>query len=217
LGALLIRPKDAPPEGSPEREILLRAGRAERQSLAKQMDEARRSYSDLVQEVPQFPNVHYAYGRFLLNVHDPEGAVVQFLEEIKNNPKHVRARVQIAAARYRLDSPAGIPFAQEVVKLEPDYPFGHYLLGLLYLDTQDISRSIHELEVAVRMVPGEPQFHFALGNAYARAGRKEDAARARAAFLRLGGAAQSASGEEGPLKVGGPGDRVPQSQPKKQP
>ncbi len=66
-----------------------------------------------------------------------------------------------------------------------EYPFGHYLLGLLYFDTGDIARAIPELEAAVRMIPAESQFQFALGNAYARAGRKEEAARARAAFVRL--------------------------------
>ncbi|MPZ16351.1 MAG: tetratricopeptide repeat protein [Luteitalea sp.] len=187
LAVLLIRPNDAPPEGSPRRQILLRAGRAERHSLSKQFAEAREHYSALVQEAPSFPNVHYAYGRFLLATEDRERAVAEFREEIKRDPSHVRARMQIAAARYRVDSAAGIPFAQEVVKLQPDYPFGHYLLGLLYFDTGDITRAIPALEAAARMVPDEPQFQFTLGNAYARVGRKEDAARARAAFQRLRG------------------------------
>ena len=53
------------------------------------------------------------------------------------------------------------------------------------IDAGDIARATPELEAAARMVPREAQFQFALGNAYARAGRKEDAARARAAFVRL--------------------------------
>lgn len=193
-GVLMIRPKDAPAEGAPDRQIVLAAGRAERLSLAKRFDEARASYAALVQEFPAFPNVHYAYGRFLLVVEDRERAIEQFLEEIARHPAHVRARVQIATAHYRLDSAAGIPFAEEVVRLEPDYPFGHYLLGLLYLDTGDPARAIPQLEAAVRLVPRDALYHFALGNAYARAGRKDDAARARAEFQRLGGTAQSPAG-----------------------
>jgi tetratricopeptide (TPR) repeat protein len=185
MGVLLMRPKDAPGEGSAARQIVLRAGRAERQHMAKAFDAARLAYATLVQEAPTFPNVHYAYGRFLLGTDDLEHGVAEFLEEIKNSPDHVRARMLIASARYRVDSLAGIPFALEVVKLQPRYPFGHYLLGLLYFDAGDISRATPELEAAARMVPGEAQFQFALGNAYARAGRKDDAARARAAFVRL--------------------------------
>jgi tetratricopeptide (TPR) repeat protein len=185
MGVLLIRPKEAPAEGSPTRAIVTRAGRAERHYMAKEFADAKREYVALVQEAPAFPNVHYAYGRFLLATEDLDSGIQEFLKEIEAHPEHVRARVQVAATRYRLDSPAGLPFARDVVKLAPDYPFGHYLLGLLYFDTGDLAHAIPELEIAARMLPDEPQFHFALGNAYARAGRAEDAARARAAFTRL--------------------------------
>jgi predicted Zn-dependent protease len=196
LCVLLMRPKDAPVEASKDREIVLRAGRAERHHLAKEFEAASVGYSTLVQEAPTFPNVHYAYGRFLVATGDLDGGVAQFREEINNNPNHVRARMQIAAARYRVDSAAGIPFAAEVVKLQPGYPFGHYLLGLLYFDIGEIGRAIPELEAAARMVPEEAQFQFTLGNAYARAGRKEEAARARAAFVRLQGQADPNSRPE---------------------
>ena len=186
MGVLLMRPKDAPPEGSPTRAIVMRAGRAERHHMAREFDgrEARVRGAG-AGSAATFPNVHYAYGRFLLATEDLESGIQEFLKEIEEHPEHVRARVQIAAARYRLDSPAGLPFARDVVKLAPDYPFGHYLLGLLYFDTGDLAHAIPQLETAARMLPDEAQFQFALGNAYARAGRAEDAARARAAFTRL--------------------------------
>jgi tetratricopeptide (TPR) repeat protein len=185
MGVLLIRPQDAPPESSPTHAIVKRAGGAERRHMAKEFEAAKREYATLVTEAPTFPNVHYAYGRFLFATEDLERGIQEFVKEIEAHPDHVRARVQVAAARYRLDSPAGLPFAREVVKLAPEYPFGHYLLGLLYFDTGDLAHAIPELETAARMLPDEAQFHFALGNAYARAGRAEEAARARAAFTRL--------------------------------
>ena len=185
MGVLLMRPNDAPAEGSPTRAIVMRAGRAERRHMAKEFAAAKREYVALVTEAPAFPNVHYAYGRFLLATEDLESGIQEFLKEIEAHPEHVRARVQVAAARYRLDSAAGLPFAREVVKLAPAYPFGHYLLGLLYFDTGDIAHAIPALETAARMLPDEAQFQFALGNAYARAGRAKEAARARAAFTRL--------------------------------
>jgi tetratricopeptide (TPR) repeat protein len=185
MGVLLMRPKEAPPANSPTRAIVKRAGGAERRHMAKEFAAAKREYVALVQEAPAFLNVHYAYGRFLLATEDLESGIQEFLKEIGAHPDHIRARVQVAAARYRLDSAAGIPFARDVVKLAPHYPFGHYLLGLLYFDTGDVTRAIPELETAARMLPDEAQFQFALGNAYARAGRAEEAARARAAFTRL--------------------------------
>jgi predicted Zn-dependent protease len=185
MGVLLVRPRDAPPEGSPTRAMVTRAGRAERHHMAKEFAAARREYAALVSDAPAFANVHYAYGRFLLATEGLERGIQELLKEIEAHPEHVRARMQVAAARYRVDSAAGLPFAREVVRLAPDYPFGHYLLGLLYVDTGEITRAIPELETAARMLPEEAQFQFALGNAYARAGRAAEAARARAAFTRL--------------------------------
>ena len=42
-----------------------------------------------------------------------------------------------------------------------------------------------ELERARPDMPNEPKIYFALGNAYAKIGRKEEAAQARAVFVRL--------------------------------
>ena len=123
MAALLIRPKDAPLEGTGGRQVLLRAGQAEAYSLLKKYDEGKKTYNDLLQEFPTFPNAHYAYGRFLLGFDELDEAIVQFQQEIKNNPTHIRARMRIAAANYRINSTAGIAYAEEVVKLQPRYPF----------------------------------------------------------------------------------------------
>jgi tetratricopeptide (TPR) repeat protein len=194
MAVLLISPKAA--NASPERIVAIAAGRAEQLNLLNNFDGANAAYSALASQDPTFPNVHYAFGRFLLSRGEADKALVQFQEEIQRDPKHIRARMELAASYYRTDSAAGIPYALEVVKQRPSYPFGHYLLGLLYFDSGDVPRSVPELEIAARMVPKEAQFQFALGNAYAKVGRKADAARARAAFRQLGGDAQSSAGSD---------------------
>ena len=146
MGVLLLHPNEVPAKESPARAVVMRAGRAERHYMAKAFAAARRDYAALVAEAPTRPNVHYAYGRFLLATEDLDSGIQEFLKEIEAHPEHVRARMQVAAARYRVDSAAGLPFAQDVVRLAPDYPFGHYLLGLLYFDTGDIARAIPALE-----------------------------------------------------------------------
>ena len=185
MTALRMLPKDLPAESDPGREVVRRVGQAESLAALKRFDEAKRAYSDLVSNYPNFPNMQYAYGHFLLNANDPDAAVAAFQQELKNSPQNVPARLQIAAARYRLDSTAGLPYAQEAVKLAPQLPFAHYLLGLLLLDTGDFASAIPELEFARKGLSQEAGVYFALGNAYAKAGRKEDAANARLTFARL--------------------------------
>jgi len=122
---------------------------------------------------------------FLEDARDLPAALSEYQEEIKNNPNDVFSRLRIAAANYKVNSAAGLPYAEEAVKLAPGQPFGHYLLGLLLLDTDKYQEAIPELEVAKKAFPDDAKIYFALGSAYARAGRREDAARARAKFTEL--------------------------------
>ena len=193
MAALRMIPKNLPAEGTPGREVVRRAGRAEALAAAKKFDEAKLEYANLVAEYPDYPDIHYAQGRFLLGLSEVDAAVAAFQQEIKNSPQNIPARLQIAAARYRLDSADGLKYAEEAVQLDPREPFGHYLLGLLYLDTQNFSGAISELEIAKRTYVKIPDVYFALGNAYARAGRKQEAAQARAVFTRLNAASKKES------------------------
>jgi len=211
MGALLLLPKDAPASGTSGHEVLLRVGEAERLRVEKKYVESAKAYAELAQQFPDFPDIHYAYGRVLLAMENSEAAIAQFREEIRNNPTNVRARLQVASAYYRVDSRAGIPFTEEAVKLQPKYPFGHYLLGLLYFDTGETVRAIPELETASRLAPQEPQFYFELGNAYAKAGRKQEAARARASFIRLQHREGSESGPTAYGEAHNPDPARPQS------
>ncbi len=169
----------------PASQILPRLGHAGCLAAQKRYDEARPEYEGLVKEFPGFPNIHYAFGNFLLNVPDIPAAKEQFEQEIKNNPADVRSRLKIAAALYRTDSATGLPYAEQAVRLDPNVALGHYLYGLLLLDTDDYKKAIPELEAAQKGLPDEPKLYFALGTAYARAGRNADAERARAKFLKL--------------------------------
>jgi predicted Zn-dependent protease len=179
LVALLMRDKAA---SAP---IIAKVGHAEWLAGQQKFTEARTEYGAIVQAYPQFPNIHYAYGHFLLSVRDPAPALSEFQAEIQNQPNDVLARLQIAAIKYRVDSAAGLPYAEAAVKLDPNLPLGHYLLGLLLVNTGDFERALPELEVARRLLPREAGVYYALGAAYAHAGRTEDAARARAIFQSL--------------------------------
>ena len=179
LAALLMRDKAA---SAP---VIYKVGHAEWLAGHQKFDDARNEYSAVVHAYPGFPNIHYAYGRFLLDVRDPTPAVSEFEAEIKNQPNHVLARLQIAAVKYRVDSAAGLPYAEAAVQLEPALPLGHYLLGLLLLNTGDDKAALPQLEIARKLLPREPGVYYALGTAYTHVGRTQDAAQARATFQRL--------------------------------
>jgi tetratricopeptide (TPR) repeat protein len=185
LAVFRLPPKDAPPAGTPGAEIVQRVGHAACLSVQKKYDLARKEYADLVTGYPDYPNIHYVFGKFLAETNDVPAAVEEFREEIKNNPEDIHSRLEIAATQYKINSAAGIPYAEEAVRINPRVAFGHYLLGLLYLDVDDYHKAIPQLEIAERAFPKDAKVYFALGSAYARAGRKLEAERARTTFQKL--------------------------------
>jgi len=187
LGMVLLRmqSKIPPALSSRDAEIVARVGHAACLAGQKKFDESRIELSTLVRENPAYPNIHYAFGMLLVEASDLEAANNEFKEQIKNDPSDFVSRLQIAMALYKTDSAVGLPYAEEAVKLAPRQPFAHYLLGLLRLDVDDYLKAIPELEIAQKGLPRESKVYFALGTAYSRAGRKQEAAQARATFTRL--------------------------------
>ena len=174
------------------RDVVHRAGVAEQLAAQKKFAEALVEYERLAADFPTTPNVQYALGRHLLEVNEDERAVAAFVREIENSPSHVPARVEIADTKFRLrDFAGGLPYAEDVVKLAPRYPLGHFLLGALLVEAGQTERAVAELETARAGLPAEPKVYFQLGRAYAAIGRTADAARARAEFTRLTRAQQA--------------------------
>lgn len=185
LAALLMRPPKSSMEGTPGANVVERAGEAEVLLAANEFDQAKQMYAQLTSEFPDYPNLHFAFGRLLLETHETDEAVQEFQRELKRDPENVNSMLEIAAALQLVDSQGGLKYAEEAVKLAPWLPLAHYLLGMLRLDTGDATAAIPELEIARKAFPEEAGVSFSLGNAYARVGRKADAAKARAEFIRL--------------------------------
>jgi predicted Zn-dependent protease len=183
--ALLIGPENTPAQNADDGNVLQRVGEAEALSATKQFDEAKKIYTELTNQFRNYPNLHFAYARMLLEAHETDQAVEEFHRELDRDPKNVNSMLEIASVRYQVDSQEGLKYAEQAVNLAPRLPFAHYLLGLLRLDTGDAAGALPELEIAQKAFPKQSKIYFALGNAYSRVGRKSQAAKARAEFLRL--------------------------------
>jgi predicted Zn-dependent protease len=192
MTVLLMRDAAAP-SSPPGSDVVKRVGAAECLASQKKFDQARAAYQAVEHDYPDFPNLHYANGRCLLNAHDTAGGMAELQQEIMRSPGHTLARLRIAAAKYKVDSAGGLPYAEQAVKIDPQLPLGHYLYGLLLLDTDDYGRAIPELEQARQGMPQVPGVYSALAAAYSRAGRREDAAQARAAFQRYNSSSVTSS------------------------
>lgn len=174
-----------PPPDAGARDIVQQAGWAEHYAAQGDFAAADREYTKLAGDYPKFHDVQFAYGRFLLANHQDDRATAAFLKELQNTPNHLLARLGLAGIQLQRDAATGVPYAQQAVQLAPGLAEAHYLLGALLLETGDTARAIKELETARRLAPGDARTYLPLSRAYERAARKEDAAKARAAFARL--------------------------------
>lgn len=185
MAALRMTGRQFPPPGSVAAIVAEQVGRSACSAAHKDFDDARQRLASVTAAYPHFPYVHYAFGRVLIDAGDIPGAVAEFKREIEEGHDRVLPMLQIAACEYKVDSAAGLPYAEQAVALAPQLPFAHYLLGLLLENTGAEARAVPELEIARRAFPHDRKVLWSLASAYARTGRAQEAAKARAAMVRL--------------------------------
>jgi predicted Zn-dependent protease len=210
MSLLMMQPAALPAENTTGRAVLLGIGHAEALAAARKNDEARRIYATLVQQYPDYPGLHFAYALFLLNtVSEIEAGTEQLKAELRINPQNAVALLQYAAVIVNDNPSEAIEDTKKALALNPGLLFGHYLLGKFYLMAGNAPAAIPELERARHDMPNEAQVYFSLGSAYAQTGRKQEAERARAEFLRLRASDEDHSANSVRESQGAPAGVVP--------
>ena len=186
FGLTLLRmpflPKEVPPD---KREQILLAGQAGYNMAARQLDQARTAFDMLLERYSKEPNIHYAFGVYLLT-QDADAALKEFRRELEISPNHFPAMVQMAFEYLKRDQyNDALPLAEKAVQIAPKMYPARNVLGRVLLEVGQVDRAVKELEEGVRLAPSSPEMHFALSRAYSRAGRKEDANRERELFKKL--------------------------------
>jgi tetratricopeptide (TPR) repeat protein len=220
MAALRMRDRQFPPPGSEPAAVAEQVGRAACSAAQKNFDSARQRMESVANAHPNFPYLHYAYGRVLLDANDIPGAVAEFKREIDEGHDRLLPMLEIAACEYKVDPAVGLPYAEQAVALAPQLPFAHYLLGLLLANTGEAEKAIPELEIARRAYPQEMKVYWSLATAYARTGRTQDAAKARAEVARLsqksaqpgeGAGANSGESPDAPINVTDAAEQAPKN------
>ena len=195
---MAMLPTEVPPD---RREMVLMAGRGSYMMATRMTDAAGKAFEGLVARYPETPNIHYAYGVFLL-IEQPAKAIEEFKRELEIQPNDPESLMQIAYQNLKDSDPASaLPWAKQAVDAAPNVFASHRALGEALAGTGDVEGGIAQLEIAIRQAPDSPGTHFALAKAYQRAGRANDAAKERAEFVRLDRLART--NRSGSQSVGG--------------
>ena len=208
FGIALLRIPMIPAElPAQRREMVMLAGRGAYYQAVRRPAAAKPAFELLVARYPDAPNVHYAYGVYLLE-EDSDKALAAFQQELKTSPHHVPSLLQLAFEYLRRSEwEAAKLWAERVVELEPRDFAARRAIGQALLEIGDTARSIEHLETGVRLAPDSPSMRFTLARAYQKAGREADANRERAEFLRLERLVRSK--KHGPQSLGGVREPTP--------
>jgi predicted Zn-dependent protease len=179
---LPMLPIELPPD---RREMVLMAGRASFHMAMRDKIGADTAFKALVARYPETPNVHYAYGVFLLQERADE-AIAEFTRELELQPGHPWSLMQLAYEYLKRGEPAtALPFAKQAVDAVPKAFQARKALGQALLETDDVEAAIKELQAGIDLAPQSPGLHFTLARAFQRAGKLAEAEKARAEFMRL--------------------------------
>jgi predicted Zn-dependent protease len=175
-------PANLPPAKRPLVEF---AGRAAWAFVAERADQSEPLFTQLEQQFPDEPGVHYMCGVFRLD-HDPVAAEEEFRKEIQIAARNVPARVQLVLLLIKRGEAAeAVKVAGEAVALQPADALCQATLGRAFLSADRTSEAITALEAAAKLAPAVARTHFYLEQAYRRTGRMADARKEKAEWDRL--------------------------------
>ena len=170
-----------------KRKVVGLAGKAMWAATSQRPKDAEEGFHQLLEAYPNEPSVHYAFGLYLMDT-DQRAALAEFQKELRANPTHWPALLVSAFLETRQGEPdLAMQFAERARKLAPasyvwlcDAEVGRALLA-----KDQPEKAVPVFEESVKLQPDNAQTHFYLEQAYRRTGRKRDAQRERAEFVRL--------------------------------
>ena len=187
FGMAMLRIPMIPAELPPQRrEMVMLAGRGAYYQAARLAGRRANRHSRLlVQRYPDSPNVHYAYGVFLLG-EDPDRAIEEFKKELKQSPGPSASMLQLAFEYLkRSDWEAARPLGAAGRRLNPRDFAARRALGQVLFETGDTAGAIQQFEIGRQAGARQPVAAIRAGPRLPE-GRPAGGRRARAdEFLRL--------------------------------
>lgn len=143
-------------------------------------EEATTLYKKILEENPQAPGIHYRLGRILLAKTPPDeaGSNKEFEAELAHNPDNAAAEFMLGeSARQAGQWDDAIARFSRTCQMDEGFAEAYLALGMSLNSAGKFGNAIPPLEKYVKLQSGDPAGHYQLATAYARTGRKQEAAR----------------------------------------
>jgi tetratricopeptide (TPR) repeat protein len=137
-------------------------------------------YKKILEQDPQRHGIHYQIGRVFLSKTPPdvENSTREFEEELKVDPNNASAEFMLGeTARQAGQWDEAIARFSKAADFDAGFDEAYLALGMSLNSDGKFEQAIPPLETYVKREPGDPAGHYQLATAYARTGRKEQAAK----------------------------------------
>ena len=145
-------------------------------------DAAANEYRKILEQNPNLPGIHFRLGRIALSKAESpsntEEARKEFQEELKIDPNNAASEFWLGEIARRVGEwNQAISHFTNASKMDSGFAEAYLALGMSLNSAERFPEAVAPLERYVKMVAADAAGHYQLSMAYARTGRKEDAAR----------------------------------------
>jgi predicted Zn-dependent protease len=145
-------------------------------------DDAVWEYKNILAQEPKLPGIHFRLGRIALSRPQTsatvEDAKREFLEELQSDSANASAEFFLGEiARQAGQWNEAIQRFSRAAKFDPGFAEAFLALGMSLNSAEQFPDAVAPLETYIKMLPGDPAGHYQLSIAYARTGKKQEAAR----------------------------------------
>jgi tetratricopeptide (TPR) repeat protein len=163
---------------------------------------ARADLEKAIQMDPKLPDVYAYYGKTLFDSGDHIGSQAAFEKELQLDPNNFDANLDMGLLlRGSMKNSEALPYFRHALEVHPGDPAVRFEIATCEMSLGQLPEASKDLESLVKDRPDFQEAVWQLATVYTRMGRKADAERERAAYMKLKATAQAKAAEpsqEGP-------------------
>jgi tetratricopeptide (TPR) repeat protein len=157
---------------------------------------ARTDLEKAIELNPHLPDVYAYYGKVLLASGDKAGSQKAFEQELQLNPNDFISNLELGILLRNDEKNAeAIKYFRHALAVHPGDPNARFEIAMTEVAQSQFPEAARDLESLVKDKPDFRQAVWQLATVYNRMGRKEDAERERAVYMKLNAAAQTENAE----------------------
>ena len=137
------------------------------------LDEAIAQFKAAIQLNPLYTEAHNKYMDIMLEKGKNSDIIAEYQAKVQQHPSNEVYYYLLGRALHDTDNQ--LREYKKAVEINPDYPWGHYGLGCVYLSQEMLGKAVTEYRAVIKIKPNHAESHFNLGNIYTKQDKLDEA------------------------------------------